>query len=220
MKTQEEIVFKSNGWQAVNRIGILNENYHTLILNYNELKSEIINIQKSTNPFLLLFNNKNLNRYLFNFLASTTALIDSCRNTMKFYKETDLYKAYEDNIKKLFARNKEAIFTKDLRNYMMHFKIIFPCLSSNNQVSFEVYELNQYKKWTSLSKEFIQEQGKFVTIIPLIENYFKRLEPFYMEIYSKIREFHQEDFKETIKLASEIGMSLPKIYNQLIKIDN
>lgn len=220
MKTQEEIVFKSNGWQAVNRIGILNENYHTLILNYNELKSEIINIQKSTDPFLSLFNNKNLNRYLFNFLASTTALIDSCRNTMKFYKETDLYKTYEDDVKKLFARNKEAIFIKDLRNYMMHFKIIFPCLSINNQVSFEVYELNQYKKWTSLSKEFIQEQGKFVTIIPLIENYFKRLEPFYMEIYSKIREFHQEDFKETIKLASEIGMSLPKIYNQLIKIDN
>ena len=215
MKTQEEIVFKSNGWQAVNRIGILNENYHTLILNYNELKSEIINIQKSTDPFLSLFNNKNLNRYLFNFLASTTALIDSCRNTMKFYKETDLYKTYEDDVKKLFARNKEAIFIKDLRNYMMHFKIIFPCLSSNNQVSFEVYELNQYNKWTSLSKEFIQEQEKFVTIIPLIENYFKRLEPFYMEIYSKIIEFHQEDFKETIKLASEIGMSLPNIYLKL-----
>ena len=215
MKTQEENVFKSNGWQAVNRIGILNENYHTLILNYNELKSEIINIQKSTDPFLSLFNNKNLNRYLFNFLASTTALIDSCRNTMKFYKETDLYKIYEDNVKKLFARNKGAIFIKDLRNYMMHYKIIFPCLSDNNQVSFEVYQLNEFKGWTSLSKEFIQEQGKFVTIIPLIENYFKRLEPFYMEIYLKIREFHQEDFKETIKLASEIGMVLPNIYFKL-----
>lgn len=215
MKTQEKIVFKSNGWQTVNRLGLLNENYHTLILNYNELKSEIINIQKSTDPFLSLFNNKNLNRYIFNFLASTTALIDSCRNTMKFYKETDLYKTYEDDVKKLFARNKEAIFIKDLRNYMMHFKIIFPCLSDNNQVSFEVYQLNEFKGWTSLSKKFIQEQGKFVTIIPLIENYFKRLEPFYMEIYSKIREFHQEDFKETIKLASEIGMSLPNIYLKL-----
>lgn len=212
---KEEIIFKSNGWQAVNRIGILNENYHTLILNYNELKSEIVNIQKSTNPFLSLFNNKNLNRYLFNFLASTTALIDSCRNTMHFYKETDLYKTYEDNVKKLFAKNKEAVFIKDLRNYMMHFKIIFPCLSSNNKVSFEVYELNQYNKWTSLSKEFIQEQGKFVTIIPLLENYFKQLEPFYMEIYSKIIEFHQEDFKETIELASKIGMVIPKLYYRL-----
>lgn len=98
---------------------------------------------------------------------------------------------------------------------MMHYKIISPCLSDNNQVSFEVYQLNEFKGWTSLSKEFIQEQGKFVTIIPLIENYFKRLEPFYMEIYSKIREFHREDFKETIKLASEVGMALPNIYFKL-----
>ena len=212
MKEQEEAVFKSNGWQAVNRLGILNENYHTLILNYNELKNEIINIQKSTDPFWLLFNNKNLNRYFFNFLASTTALIDSCRNTMKFYKETDLYKTYKDNLKKLFAKNKEAIFIKDLRNCMMHYKIIFPCLSCNNQVSFEVYKLNEYDKWTSLSKKFIQGQEKFVIIMPLIESYFKQLEPFYMEIYSKLIEFHREDFKETIKLASEIGMPLPDFY--------
>ena len=212
MKEQEEAVFKSNGWQAVNRLGILNENYHTLILNYNELKNEIINIQKSTDPFWLLFNNKNLNRYFFNFLASTTALIDSCRNTMKFYKETDLYKTYKDNVKKLFAKNKEAIFIKDLRNCMMHYKIIFPCLSCNNQVSFEVYKLNEYDKWTSLSKKFIQGQEKFVIIMPLIESYFKQLEPFYMEIYSKLIEFHREDFKETIKLASEIGMPLTDFY--------
>ena len=153
---------------------------------------------------------------IFNFLASTTALIDSCRNTMKFYIETDLYKTYENNVKKLFAKNKETIFIKDLRNCMMHYKIISPCLSDNNQVSFEVYQLNKFEGWTSLSKEFIQEQGKFVTIIPLIENYFKRLEPFYMEIYSKIIEFHQEDFKETIKLASKIGMALPNIYFKLV----
>ena len=63
MKTQEEIVFKSNGWQAVNRIGILNENYYTLIQNYDELKNEIINIQKSTDPFLSLFNNKTFMHY-------------------------------------------------------------------------------------------------------------------------------------------------------------
>ena len=215
MKTQEEIVFKSNGWQAVNRIGILNENYYTLIQNYNELKNEIIKIQTCVEPILLLFNNPNLNRYIFNFLASTTALIDSCRNTMKFYKETDLYKTYEDNVKKLFAKNKETIFIKDLRNCMMHYKIISPCLSDNNQVSFEVYQLNEFKGWTAVGILLLQAQGKFVTIIPLIENYFKRLEPFYMEIYSKIREFHREDFKETIKLASEIGRALPNIYFKL-----
>lgn len=216
MKTQEEIVFKSNGWQAVNRIGILNENYHTLILNYNELKNEIIKIQTCAKPILLLFNNLNLNRYIFNFLASTTALIDSCRNTMKFYKETNLYKTYEDDVKKLFARNKEAIFIKDLRNCMMHYKIIFPCLSDNNQVSFEVYQLKEFEGWTSLSKEFIEEQGSFIILNPLFESYFKMLEPFYMEIYSMLLEYHKQDFKETIKLAAKINMPISDIYYQLI----
>lgn len=87
MKIKEEIVFKTNGWQVINRIGILNENYYTLIQNYNELKNEIIKIQTCVEPILLLFNNSNLNRYIFNFLASTTALIDSCRNTISFIKK-------------------------------------------------------------------------------------------------------------------------------------
>lgn len=61
---KEEIVFKSNGWQAINRMGIINENYHTLILNYRELMNEIVRIQQAPEPFLLLFNNQNLNRYI------------------------------------------------------------------------------------------------------------------------------------------------------------
>lgn len=44
MKEKEQEIFKSKGWQAVNRIGILNENYHTLILNYQELINEIVRI--------------------------------------------------------------------------------------------------------------------------------------------------------------------------------
>ena len=63
MNTNEEIVFKSNGWQTINRMGIINENYHTLILNYRELMNEIVRIQLAPEPFLLLFHNENLNRY-------------------------------------------------------------------------------------------------------------------------------------------------------------
>lgn len=51
MKIKEEIVFKTNGWQAINRIGILNEKYHTLILNYRELMNEIVQIQSAQEPF-------------------------------------------------------------------------------------------------------------------------------------------------------------------------
>lgn len=117
MKIKEEIVFKTNGWQAINRIGILNENYYTLILNYRELMNEIVQIQSAQEPFLLLFNNQNLNRYIFNFLASTSALIDSCRNVMSFYKETTIYEHYKQRVDEQFSNNSVAVFIKDLRNY-------------------------------------------------------------------------------------------------------
>lgn len=100
MNTKEEIVFKSNGWQAINRMGIIN---HTLILNYRELMNAIVRIQQAPEPFLLLFNNQNLNRYIFNFLASTSALIDSCRSVMNFYKNTEIHEHYTKNIKEQFA---------------------------------------------------------------------------------------------------------------------
>ena len=128
---KEEIVFKSNGWQAINRMGIINENYHTLILNYRELMNEIVRIQLVPEPFLLLFHNENLNRYIFNFLASTSALIDSCRSVMDFYKNTVIYEKYKQKVKEQFANNKIAIFIKDLRNYQMHYKTTFPYVTPN-----------------------------------------------------------------------------------------
>jgi len=216
MKIKEEIVFKTNGWQAINRIGILNENYHTLILNYRELMNEIVRIQLAQEPFLLLFNNQNLNRYIFNFLASTSALIDSCRNVMSFYKETTIYEHYKQRVKEQFLDNSVAVFIKDLRNYQMHYKIAFPCLSKEEKVSFETYELKQYNKWTKLSKEFIENQGDFIILKPLFETYFKILEPFYMDIYSELIKCHQKDFKETIELSEKINVPIPNIYYQLI----
>ena len=213
---KEDIVFKSNGWQAINRMGIINENYHTLILNYRELMNEIVRIQQVQDPFLLLFNNEHLNKYIFNFLASTSALIDSCRSVMDFYKNTLIYENYKQKVKEQFANNKIAIFIKDLRNYQMHYKTTFPYVTPNKQVCFETHEFKQYDRWTKLSKDFIKEQGDFIILKPLFETYFKMLEPFYMGIYAELTEYHEKDFKETIKLAAEVNVQIPNIYYKLI----
>ena len=217
MNTNEEIVFKSNGWQAINRMGIINENYHTLILNYRELMNEIVRIQLAPEPFLLLFHNENLNRYIFNFLASTSALIDSCRSVMNFYKNTEIHEHYTKNIKEQFANNSIAVFIKDLRNYQMHYKTTFPYVTPDKQVCFETHEFKQYNRWTKLSKEFIKKQGDFIILKPLIETYFKMLEPFYMDIYAELTNYHKQDFKETIELATRINMPIPDIYYKLIQ---
>lgn len=213
---KEDIVFKSNGWQAINRVGIINENYHTLILNYRELMNEIVGIQQVQDPFLLLFNNEHLNKYIFNFLASTSALIDSCRSVMDFYKNTVIYENYKQKVKEQFANNKIAIFIKDLRNYQMHYKTTFPYVTPNKQVCFETHEFKQYDRWTKLSKDFIKEQGDFIILKPLFETYFKMLEPFYMGIYAELTEYHKKDFKETIELATKINMAIPNIYYKLV----
>ena len=215
MDKKEEIVFKSNGWQAINSMGIINENYHTLILNYRELMNEIIRIQQDQDPFMQLFNNEHLNRYIFNFLASTSALIDSCREVMNFYKGTEIYEHYKQNIKEQFANNNIAVFIKDLRNYQMHYKTTFPYITPDKQVCFETHEFKQYDRWTKLSKEFIKEQGDFIILKPLFETYFKMLEPFYMGIYAKLTKYHKQDFKETIELAVKINMPIPNIYYKL-----
>ena len=216
MKTEEEIVFKSNGWQAINRMGIINENYHTLILNYRELMNEIVRIQQAQDPFLLLFNNEHLNRYIFNFLASTSALIDSCRCMMDFYKDTEVHEHYTKNIKEQFVNNNIAVFIKDLRNYQMHYRSTFPHITPDKQVCFETHEFKQYDRWAKLSKEFIKEQGEFIIIKPLFETYFKVLEPFYMNIYAELTQYHKKDFKETIELATRINMVIPNIYYKLV----
>ena len=216
MNTNEEIVFKSNGWQAINRVGIINENYHALILNYRELMNEIVRIQQAQEPFLLLFNNEHLNRYIFNFLASTSALIDSCRCMMDFYKDTEIHEHYTKNIKEQFANNNIAVFIKDLRNYQMHYRSTFPHITPYKQVCFETHEFKQYDRWTKLSKEFIKEQGDFIILKPLFETYFKMLEPFYMGIYAELTEHHKQDFKETIELAAKINMPIPNIYYKLV----
>ena len=219
MNTNEETVFKSNGWQAINRMEIINENYHTLILNYRELMNEIVRIQQAPEPFLLLFNNQNLNIYIFNFLASTSALIDSCRCVMNFYKNTEIHEHYTKNIKEQFANNSIAVFIKDLRNYQMHYKMTFPYLTSDKQICFETYEFKQYNRWSKLSKEFIKEQGDFIILKPLFETYFKMLEPFYMNIYAELTQYHKQDFRETIEFSTKMHVAIPNIYFQLAGCD-
>lgn len=216
MNNKEAIVFKSKGWQAVNRMGIFTETYHSLILNYRDLMNEIVKIESYEKPILLLFNNPNLNRYIFNFLATTSALIEAYRSAMKFYENTEIYDYYKQEILTKFTNNSEVKFIKDLRNYQSHYKTANTCLSLEGKVSFETYEFLQYSKWTNLSKSFIATQGSFIQIKPLFEKYFKLIESFYMNIYTKLIQYHQDDFKETIQFASQTNMAIPSIYYQFI----
>lgn len=207
----KEKLFQSKGWQVINRIGTLNEMYYILVENYRELMHEILRIQKASQPFIELFDNKKLNRYIFNFFASTSALTDSCRKAMNFYKNTDLKIKYEIKKELFFKKNQTAFFIKDFRNYLTHFSIEFPLLSKSGEIAFSTQDLLQYKKWRSLSKEFIRQNDCEIVLKPLCEEYFRTLETFYMWLYAELKEYHKEDLKERNQMAKKLGIRISDI---------
>ena len=209
MNTSEEILIQSRGWQAVNRIGTLNEMYYILIENYRELMYEILRIQDSSQPIIELVENKKLTRYIFNFLASTSASTDHCRKVMHFYENTDLNNKYKNKINNLFVNNPMIVFIQNLRNYQMHFKLEFLELSNSDQVVFLTQKLLQHpEQWNKLSRDYMQQCGDEIVLKTLCEDYFKLLESFYMWLYSELKEFHKEDLIERKQLAAECGVHI------------
>lgn len=146
MKSKDEMLFNSKGWQAVNSLGMLAEMFYILRENYNDLIYEIDSIQNLPEPqaFIKTFKNKNLSKMLFNFLSSTSALIDCCRNTLKNYKETDIYVNYVDKIT-IFKEDGCANFIKDFRNYTTHYTICIPYMLDNKEIVLDKDELLKCK---------------------------------------------------------------------------
>lgn len=209
-----ETLFKSDGWQAVNRIGTFIEMYAILIGNYNELMRVISKIQNVQEPLVERHQDLtyNLNRYIFNFLASTKALIDNCRKMMSFYKNTDIYEKYQGKINELFLNNPMTAFIQDFRNYQTHFKLEFSELSDDDEIVFLTQGLLQNsEQWNKLSKEYITQCGENIVLKSLCEDYFKLLEVFYMWLVGELKEFHKKDLIERKELAAKYGISIIEI---------
>lgn len=211
MNINKEILFQSKGWQAINRIGALNEMYYILIENYRELMNEILRIQMATQPNCELFENKRLSRYIFNFIISTSSLIDNCRKTMKYYKNTDIKNKYEHKTEEFFKNNQISVYIKDFRNYLVHFSMVIPLLSKDGKIALSKQELLEYNNWTKLSKEFIHQNVNEIDLKPICEEYFKTLENFYMWLYTELKDYHKEDLKEKNQLAEKLGIYIPCI---------
>ena len=45
------------------------------------------------------------------------------------------------------------------------------------------------------------------------------LEPFYMNIYAELTQYHKQDFRETIELSTKMHVAIPNIYFQLAGCD-
>ncbi len=207
------ILFESDGWKAINRIGSFNEMYWIFIENYRELVTKILFLQDIEQPFgSRLSSINNLSRYIFNFLSSTSALKENCYNMMRFYNETDLKMKYESKKNELFLNSKLVAFIQKFRNYQTHFQLEFADLSANNQVILITEKLLQNsKEWNKLSLEYIQESGDAIVLKTTCEDYFKLVEDFYQWLYQELMTFHRQDIIYTRSMAKEYGIFYPNI---------
>lgn len=219
MNSYDEILINSNGWQAINRLGMLSNIFYILRENYNDLIFEINSIQNlpDEQAFIKTFENKNISRMLFNFLSSASALIDYSRNASKFYKDSDLEPKYASKVKELFRENCCANFIKDFRNYQMHYAAYIPFMSKEKEIIIIIEELLKYTNWTAPSKQFLKNCNDYIGLKDICIEYFIQIEKFYNWLYSEFLKYHRNDFIETKKLINETGIpQLVTFYNSII----
>mgnify|MGYP000006627649 FL=1 len=219
MTTQED-VFNCAGWKALNRMGIFATMHHIFRQNYIDLEMLLKRIHDDTNMSQETFQEQHihLSQYIFNFLASSTALTDHARRLIGFYEKIDLHKEYQQKIKESFADNKLAQFIHKLRNYQTHYQLEFPypVRSLDDNKSWDVvFVSNDFLKhpeqWNVLSKQFIEESGQEINLNKIFAEYSKLIDTFYMWLYTELQIYHQKDFEKREKLIKESGMEIPYI---------
>ncbi|DAA88429.1 TPA: hypothetical protein CPT87_05065 [Candidatus Gastranaerophilales bacterium HUM_5] len=210
-----DILFKSDGWQAIYKMGYYAEIFAIFVENYRELMKAITEIQTSKEPILAHFSQTHLSRYLFNFLASATALKGNCYVLMENYKNAELWEKYKEATKKYFLNNELVAFINDFRNYQTHYKVEISYISTKNQVVFDTCKLLEHpKQWNTLAKRFIKNAGTEIVLQEVCEKYYQLNEEFCLWLINELNLFHREDIKRIKDIAKSSNIDLSEIYEQ------
>lgn len=142
----ENDVLNCKGWIALNRISSLSNMHNVFFQNalcLDDLLEKICNnAQTSQNIQQASF--EHLQQYIFNYLASSSSLIDITRRFIKHYEGTKFYIDYENKVSVLFKNNDLSHFIKDLRNNQIHCDIPYPYLITSflNDKKLDVFFFN------------------------------------------------------------------------------
>lgn len=213
MTTQEEL-FNYPGWLASKRLGYIANMHHIFLQNYLILKELLVKIHDDEHfsPQTYQEFDKHIQQYLFNFLSASAALTDNCRKMMSFYKGTDIFDEYNVKIGEIFEKSLLPAFIKDLRNYQTHNKIDIPTpvRSLKDHKSIDVIFisdelLKENYQWTASSKKFMKECGLEISILPIIDEYNNMINLFYNWLYSRIKQYHYNDFVVLKQVVREQG---------------
>src|ERR1035437_3601754 len=107
-------------------IEIFNGNYDELIhhLKIHNTPQVSLKLMSIDQRHLLHAYQREITRFLHNYIASALSLTDHARNHYReLYSDNNLFPDYQDEINKRFVKNQLAVFIKDLRQYFQHYQM-------------------------------------------------------------------------------------------------
>lgn len=159
---------------------------------------------------------KELVRYLHNYLTSVYSLIEAQRVVMRHcWGERSEFELgeYTEHRKASFETG-EAEFMTELRNYCTHRSIPMPGISTTfsggrgrpsmmiNRLTFDRDALLKWKKWTGPAKAYLCAKDEQFDVGPVIESYVKTAAQFFNWFVEKINELNA-DIKDEYQRAAQ-----------------
>lgn len=199
--------------------------HHLQVHNNPRVSLELMSVDKR---HLLHAYQKEITRFLHNYIASALSLTDHARNHYReLYSKNNLFPDYQAEIDKRFVNNPLAIFIKDLRQYFQHYKM--PGVSSRLNFTkgapdfvikllLPTKEMMKFSGWNSLSKKFLGDQMDDIDLLALINDYHQLIENFYRWFIDRQMEIHKDDLKKVNEHKNKIrGLEIMDFLKQFVR---
>lgn len=185
--------------------------HHLQVHNNPRVSLDLMSVDKR---HLLYAYQREITRFLHNYIASALSLTDHARNHYReLYSNNNLFPDYQDEINRQFVNNPLAIFIKDLRQYFQHYQM--PGVSSRLNFTkgapdfiikllLPTKEMMKFSGWNSLSKKFLAEQTDDIDLLALINDYHQLIEKFYRWFIDRQVEIHKDDIKKVNEHKNKI----------------
>lgn len=149
-------------------------------------------------------------RLLHNFLSSVFSLVDYMRSHRKhLYLNSEFDQEIEAEIQKRFINDDDHLIAQGLRNYILH--VNFPPVGAtvryvagdkdyNSSFNMSIESLLKWDEWNGKQKEALARMGNEIDILSFSEQYFKKVESFYIWLWSRQEEIHKKEIDDANQL--------------------
>lgn len=179
--------------QIIQQVHDINEGLRLLSHDNNEAGNQI---------------HREVSRRIHNFAVSALTLVEHTRNFMrKHYKETTVFKRYQEKIRTEFASDPVSQFVQQLRNYMVHrglpnsqmYLHIDQDPSSGQGATFvtgvrlDAKMLLEWDGWNSAARQYLESTDEFVDIQHFTTEYTRRVEELHAWLQVEFDQHHSDD---------------------------